>query len=176
MPGRGRHLTFGALDLREQRPFLNRCRLLKLHTPPFFGQAQHPSNFRRTKPPSGLKGQSAGHPWTAENKALLLFGALAFFLITWPSLNVKRDSQRRGTSNIFDFPIESIQLISGLLQLAMCCLYLNMTYCLRVFLVVLLGPGMYSHTCLGHGIIISGDKHYGTRDMGYSCLVNKRAL
>lgn len=170
-------MTFRALELREQHRFLNRCRLLKLHSPPFFGQAQHLSNFRRTKPPSGLKGKRAGCPWRAENKALLLFRGLAFFLITWRSLNVKRDSKRRGISNIFDFHIESIHLSSGLLKLVMCCLYLNMKYCLRVFLVVLLGPGMHSHTCLGHGVIISGDKYYDTRDMGYSsCPVNTRGL
>lgn len=83
---------FRALELRELHCFLNRCGLLKLCSLPFFGQAQHLTNFGRTKPPSGPKGKKPVACGAEKNKALLPFEALEFLLITWQSLNLKRDS------------------------------------------------------------------------------------
>lgn len=74
-----------------------------------FGQAQHLTNFGRTKPPSGQRERELVACGAAENKALLPFEVLAFSLITWKSLNLKRGSYTSRGSQVY------LTLISNLL-------------------------------------------------------------
>lgn len=91
---------FGAFEPRERHCFSNRCRLLKPPSIPLFGQAHHLNNFGRTKPPSGPRERELVARGAADNRTLIPFEALVFFLITWQSLNLKRVSKTSRGSQV----------------------------------------------------------------------------
>lgn len=173
---------FGALVLREQHCFLNRCRLLKLCSPPFFGQAQHLTNFRRTKPPSGPKGKRAGRPWSSREQGSASLWSTGVLLNHLAKTSFKerllggRDLKYIWLSYQIYLPFIRFIKIGDEFTVNHACIGIwNIAF--RVSLTVPLGPGMHLHCCLCHGVVISRDKYRDVRTLGYSCRrVNTRGL
>lgn len=158
---------FRALELRDQRCFSNRCRLLKLCSPPFFGQAQHLTNFGRTKPPSGPKGKRAGRPWSSREQGSASLWSTGVLLNHLAKSSFKEGLLEKGEeegdlkyiwlSYQIYLPFIRFIKIGDVFIANPACIWLWNT-AVRVSLFVPFRPGMHLHCGLCHGLIVSGDK------------------